>query len=324
MPDPVERLVNLALLVASSRRPVTAEDCRARVADYPEDQDEAAFLRMFERDKEELRAAGLAIVSVREGDAEAYRLDPDATFAPPLSLTAEELAALRAAGAALADDPDFPLGEELRLALLKVLPGLPAGRPGPGGRERAGGGEGALAAELLEAVSARKRVTFAYVNARGERSDREVAPYGLFVYAGGWYLVGRDAAAGEPRVFALARAEGLARNPAAPKHPDFEPPADFDVRAYLRLPFQFGGEPFTALVRASAAVAPRLSALAGSHGSLAEEPGGTLAWEVQAADLDALLRWSVANGPGLRVDEPPEAAARLAEAMREVAGAHGG
>jgi predicted DNA-binding transcriptional regulator YafY len=60
--DAAERLVNLALLMASAGEPVTAAQVRSRVAGYPEGQNETAFLRMFERDKEDLAAAGMVLV----------------------------------------------------------------------------------------------------------------------------------------------------------------------------------------------------------------------------------------------------------------------
>lgn len=325
MPDPVERLVNLALFLAAARSPVTAEECRAHVAGYPPDQDDAAFGRMFERDKEDLRATGLALVTTRAGATDAYALDADATFAPPLAFAAEELARLRSVGAALLADPAFPMREELRLALLKVLPGLPSAAATSAGGDawEPAEREGSIAAELLAAVAARKRASFDYVNARGDRARRGVEPYGLFVHAGGWYLVGRDLARGEPRTFALARASALSVNAAAPKHADFDLPAGFDVRAYLIVPFAYGGARFRAVVRATSGAAPRLRALAQGRGVLTEMPDGALTWETEAADVDALARWTIAHGPGLAILEPRRAAARVRRAAQEVAAAHG-
>jgi hypothetical protein len=79
--DPAERLVNLALFIAAAPEPVTAARVQAQVAGYPEGQAEGAFLRMFERDKEDLLAAGIALEVTRSGESEAYRLDRGATFA---------------------------------------------------------------------------------------------------------------------------------------------------------------------------------------------------------------------------------------------------
>ena len=126
MTDAVERVVNLALFLAAARGPVTAERIRAEVFGYPEDQDDAAFLRMFERDKDDLKRMGFAI----DGDAEGnYRLDSSATYASAIELTPAETSALRVAGAALVDDPSFPFSADLRLALAKVSAEVEAGDP---------------------------------------------------------------------------------------------------------------------------------------------------------------------------------------------------
>ena len=117
MTDAVERVVNLALFLAAAPVPVTAERIRAEVLGYPEGQDDAAFLRMFERDKDDLKRMGFVV----DGDAEGYyRLDSSATYAAAIELTPPETSALRIAGAALADDPSFPFAADLRLALAKI------------------------------------------------------------------------------------------------------------------------------------------------------------------------------------------------------------
>ena len=45
-----ERLLSIVVLLLSSRRYLTAEQIRAAVSGYPEEQE--SFKRMFERDKE--------------------------------------------------------------------------------------------------------------------------------------------------------------------------------------------------------------------------------------------------------------------------------
>ena len=117
MTQPVERLINLAMYLAAARAPVTTAGIREEVAGYPAGQDDTAFERMFERDKEDLRAAGLHIVSDAEGR---NRLDTSSTFATGIPLTGAEAAAVRAVGLALLDDPAFPFAEELRFALAKI------------------------------------------------------------------------------------------------------------------------------------------------------------------------------------------------------------
>ncbi len=89
MSDPSERLVNLALYLTKTSRFVSAEECRSAGLGYPEDQDTTAFLRMFERDKEALRASGIAI---EVDEDERYRVDRAGTFATAVELSAEEAA----------------------------------------------------------------------------------------------------------------------------------------------------------------------------------------------------------------------------------------
>jgi hypothetical protein len=120
MTEAVERLVNVALFLAAARGPVSAERIRAEVTGYPEGQDEAAFLRMFERDKDELRATGLAIESTPDGR---YQLDAGRTFVAGLDLSSDEEAALRAAATVFLSDPSFPFVTDLRFALAKISGG---------------------------------------------------------------------------------------------------------------------------------------------------------------------------------------------------------
>jgi len=314
--EATERLVNLALFLVSSPRPVTAQECRAEVAGYPPNQDESAFLRMFERDKEELRAAGLAIESVNPGaGSEAYAVDRNSTHVRPADFTPEEEATLRVAAAALAADPSFPFAEDLRLALAKTLPEVdrtctvPVGSPLAEEDPRA---QGALAGALAGASASGKRVSFGYTNARGVSARREVEPYGMFLREGRWYLVGRDSARDDVRTFALIRIRDLEVNRARPKSRDFEPPAAFDVSAFVLLPFQYGeGETREALIQLDSRASFRADALTAGVGELQSAENGALRWRVEYRDGDALVRWLVANGPGLLPLEPADLAARL-------------
>lgn len=235
MTDPAERLVNLALFVAGSPEPVTAARVQAQVAGYPAGQLDAAFLRMFERDKEDLLAAGIALVVVRDGETEAYRLDREATFAGELELTPEETLLVRVAGAAMLPDPSFPFADDLRLALAKVSAATGDTADAPAATvvaltaDEDPRAQAHVVAEAVAALAARKVVRFDYTNLAGLTARREVELYGVFARDGRWYLVGRDRGADGMRVFAVARVEGLGANPVKPKHPDFDAPQDFDI-----------------------------------------------------------------------------------------------
>jgi proteasome accessory factor B len=323
-----ERLVNLALFIASSPSPVTAAQVRTQVAGYPARQAEAAFLRMFERDKEDLRGAGFALAVDREGDVESYRLDETATFAPPLELDREEAVLLHAAIDAVLADSSFPYAEDLRIARGKIVAAggpvspepLPVCASAADERPEAQARDVAL---LDRAIAARKVAHFAYPGRGGRTALREVEPYAVYLRAGRWYLVGHDRDADGMRVFAVTRVSGLEVESARPKSADFVPPPGFDVRDWMLLPFQFGPARAPGRVRSPAPTAARAVALTAGRGVLEAEPCGCIGWRVDVSDPEALASWAVANGPGIVVLGPEEARVAWSQGLRKAAGAHG-
>ena len=323
MTDAIERLVNLALFFADARGTVTAEQARAQVVGYPTDQDEPAFIRMFERDKDDLRRAGLTILADDEGN---YRLDRTATFSAPVDLDAGEAAAIRAVASALISDPSFPFARDLRLALAKVAAEIDAPRADAVSRlaDESPEKQGTDVAVLSAAATAGKRVLFGYTNSAGVFAPHDVEPYGLFLHDGRWYLVGRDVSKQQIRTYTVSRMKNVTANPAAPKTPDFERPEDFDIARFVRLPFQFGAVPgrFTAVLRLDDSAVRRAHTLCAGQGVLESADGGSL-WTVEAASDTALLRFVLENGPGLTIVSPPELVARLREGLRAVEVLHG-
>ena len=336
MADAAERLVNLALYLAAAREPVTAEQVRARVEGYPGDQDDAAFYRMFERDKKDLRAAGLHIDVLERGLGEAYRLDAASSFASPVELSAEERASLVAVGSAMREDPSFPFAADLRLALAKIMVD---GASTDGARasallaDEAPVSQGSAVTKLVEGAERRKRVTFSYTSATGVPTDREIEPYGVFLRDGRWYLVGADTArvssstpesADAVRVFAVIRMAKLKVDTTRAEHPDFERPANFDAAVYARMPFQFGPPIANAVVRFAPGEAWRAERLTLGQGELVHQTDGSTTWTIEVADGDGLLRWVVENGPGVSVESPADLRTRLQAGLQEVIARHGG
>jgi proteasome accessory factor B len=322
VPDAAERLVNLALYLASSARPITAEQCRAADLGYPEGQDDAAFIRMFERDKDALRAAGLVIEVVADEEPEAYRLDAAATYARQIELTDEELSAVRAVAATLAGDPTFPFREDLALALGKIGVSGHAGPLATGALTANVSDElGHHVGVLAEAVRARKTVTFSYTNVAGTQRTRSVDPYGIFFREGLWYLTGRDRDADAIRTYAVARLRAVDMNPVRPRTPDFERPQGFDIREQERLPFQYGPTSVAAVIRFEPDVAWRAEGLIRGRGVVEPRADGSLLWKVDA-DLRRLASWIVDQGTGLHAEGPPELRAILVAGLQSVVVAH--
>ena len=323
MSDAVERLVNLALYLADAGEPVNAARIRSDVFGYPADQDEPAFLRMFERDKKDLRAAGFVIELVDELGR--YQLDHAATFASAIELSPAEAAAVRAAGSAMLADPSFPYHEDLRLALTKIATGVDSQASSASARladedpER----QGVVVAELADASARGKRATFGYTNSYGASAPHTVEPYGLFLHDGRWYLVGRDTSRDEIRTYTVARIADVAVSTARPNTPDFIRPDHFDVRRFVRLPFQYGPavDEFEVLLRFSPAAAWRAEGLSAGQGSLVPD-GDEMVWRVPARSRARLLRFVLENGPGIRIAGPASLQAALREGLAEVIRVH--
>lgn len=320
----VERLVNLALFLAAAREPVTAEQVRAEVFGYPRGQDDAAFFRMFERDKKDLARMGFSVTGDTEGN---YVLDAGRSFTTAMELSPAEAAVARIAATALLDDPSFPFSSDLRLALAKIVAEIGSGAATPSAARLADedpAAQGRSVGLLSSAAESRKLVTCDYTNSAGITAPHELEPYGLFLHDGRWYLVGRDTRKDEARTYTVSRMGAVHVNSAKPETPDFERPAGFDISRFVRLPFQFGTEnAFEAELRFDTTVAWRASGLAAGQGTLEVLPDGSVAWRVSASSTPRLLRFVIENGPGIEIAGPGPLRAKLAEGIGKVVALHG-
>jgi proteasome accessory factor B len=115
-------------------------------------------------------------------------------------------------------------------------------------RRIAAAGARADLAEIYATIEAatryRKRVTLTYqAAATGMTSRRDVDPYALIYRESAWLVVGWCHLRREVRTFRVDRIHEAVMAP-RPKSPDFERPADFDVKAYAqRSPWTFSTEP---------------------------------------------------------------------------------
>ncbi|GGL91296.1 helix-turn-helix transcriptional regulator [Nakamurella endophytica] len=218
-----ERLLNLVIALVNSPRFRTAQWIRDKVAGYGDAPSEEAFFRTFERDKAELREAGIPLQTPEDG-SDGYRIPPGDLTLPQLSFTPAETAALALAGrlwetTALAAAGSAALRKIRDAAAAPGGPGTPApGDPDsttdPG--QRAAGllqprvrTADPSFAPLYAAIRARRSVTFAYRKSLdGPAETRSVQPWGLVSYAGRWYLVGHDTGRDARRTFRLSRIAG--------------------------------------------------------------------------------------------------------------------
>lgn len=210
-----ERLMNLALCLLGTRRPLSKRELRGSIEAYLEAGADEAFNRMFERDKDDLRELGLVIETVENLDGDTgYLARRDSNRLPPITLDAEEAAALglaakvwqqaRLAGAAsgalqklrAAGMPEAEDAYEVHSALEPRIPvHETAFEP------------------LMLACRDRRSVTFDYRKANAARPEqRQVEPWTLECWRGHWYLAGWDRDRGAERVFRLSRITGRVRS----------------------------------------------------------------------------------------------------------------
>jgi predicted DNA-binding transcriptional regulator YafY len=208
--DRLERLVHLVAALLSADRPISREELRTRVGGYADDDE--AFRRNFERDKDVLRQMGMPLVlepldPIQPEGPQGYRIPRDRYELPDPGLAEDELAALHLAASAIAVEGAWGRSASTT-ALWKLAaagegddaPAVEATKtiPTPAAFAELPGGE-ALAV-LFGAVAARQRVRFEY-----RQETRDVDPWRLSYRNGQWYLAGFDHARGDSRTYRLDR-----------------------------------------------------------------------------------------------------------------------
>ncbi len=300
----IERALNLLAFLITARRPVTAVEIRRTVAGYDRSTD-AAFQRMFERDKELLRGLGVPL-ELRPTDAlEAefgYVVSAEAYALGDPGLTDEERAALLIAAEIVrfggqVHGPD---------ALLKL-----------GGAPAVSGGE-PLVADLgasdqldaaFGAISERRELRFVY-----HGRDRTVAPYGLVHRRGHWYLVGVERGEETVKAFRLDRAGTLE---VGDRPGRFEVPEGFDAAALVpEEPWGAGREDVAATVIFDRQVAWLAERRLAGEARLRPRADGTLEVSLHLAAPEAFLGWLVGFGGRAEILEPRELRERFVALVR--------
>lgn len=216
--DPAERLLNLIIALTHARVRLTRAQIRATVVGYepsathvsPDEarKREAAFERMFERDKDELRRMGIplrTVVDPTHGDEIGYKVDASDAAMPGIDFTAAEAAAL-----ALAAEywQGATLGPDANQGLTKIASASSAAPRTPLTLGAKASSTSDATATIVDARARRTAVTFDYTSARAGLSTRIVEPWQIILRAGAEYLYAFDRDRGEPRTFRLGRIHG--------------------------------------------------------------------------------------------------------------------
>ncbi|GGZ02759.1 helix-turn-helix transcriptional regulator [Streptomyces nitrosporeus] len=309
-----ERLMNLALCLLGTRRPLSKRELRGSIEAYLEAGSDESFNRMFERDKDDLRELGLVIETVDNLDGDTgYLARRDSNRLPPITLDAEEAAALglaakvwqqaRLAGAAsgalqklrAAGMPESEDAYEVHSALEPRIPVHEAAFE-----------------PLMLACRDRRPVTFDYRKGNSARPEqRQVEPWTLECWRGHWYLAGWDRERGAERVFRLSRISGKVRSRAGA----FSAPVP-DAVTVRETVESWAGETATRTarirLRAGAGYPLRARAI-----SVRELGGG---WdELEIPYGHGLDAWLVEFGPDVVVSEPADLRTDVMDRLRAVA-----
>lgn len=277
----LQRWIDLLAALLGHRYGVTFADLRMLVPSYAKAKDTATLARMFERDKDELRALGLPIrvrdEETEDGNTQRYYMKASETYLPYLALASrsagsapapqippagyrtvptfafepDELSALVRAvrQAKSVGDPALARDADSALQKLSYDLGLAIGAVAAESDEAHARGpeSGTVSAVMVlgEAVLRRKRVTFTYRSmGRDVTEERSVEPYGLVFSSGHWYLTGRDTGAGALRKFRVSRMERVTANAKKPQSADYEIPHDFHLseHAHTQGPWELGDD----------------------------------------------------------------------------------
>ncbi|MFE2375646.1 helix-turn-helix transcriptional regulator [Streptomyces sp. NPDC059398] len=306
-----ERLMNLALCLLGTRRPLSKRELRGSIEAYLEAGSDESFNRMFERDKDDLRELGLVIETVESLDGDAgYLARRDSNRLPPVALDAEEAAALGLAAkvwqqARLAGAASGAL-QKLRAA------GMPEAEEPYGALEPRIPVHEAAFEPLMLACRDRRPVVFDYRKANAARPEaRQVEPWTLECWHGHWYLAGWDRERGAERVFRLSRITGRVRS----RTGAFTAPVP-DVVTVRETVETWAGETATRSARI------RLRSGAGyplrSRATAVRELGD--GWdELEIPYGHGLDAWLVEFGPDVIVLDPADLRADVVDRLRAVA-----
>lgn len=305
-----ERLMNLLIMLLVQDRFVSKETIRTTLYDEPAGP---AFDRMFDRDKELLRALGVPIQTGHQDvwfeDEPGYRISPDEYALPGIRFAADEAAVVSLAAkvwqhAALADTTASALRK--LSPLMDQEPETVRSVPLPALESAALTAEEPSFEAFWTATQERRRITFDYRTPRQlDTSRRRLEPWGVVRHSGRWYVVGHDVDRREERIFRLSRVAG---KPSLGKEPNaYEVPDGTDLPALTRRLAPAPAEvEATVLVRQGKAWGLR------RHGEVLHEnvpgPDATTSWDRLRlrSRFSALSDQVLASSPDVVVEGPEE------------------
>lgn len=303
-----ERLLNLVIALLAAEYPVSRAMIQQSVAGYDPSATVAAFERMFERDKDELRGMGVPIRTITDsgGEVQGYLIDSEDYEQQTVDLSVDELSVLAVAARVWDEAVLAPAA----VTALRKLEATNSSQRIPVPPQTFGSLAITEAAflPLLRAVREHRVVTFEYRKpGESEAGKREIEPWSISSQDGHWYLRGWDTDRGEMRSFRLSRITGqvtLTSKPCSVTPRDSADDVAVDeadeVEAIVVIPEGTGAE---------------LRRLSGSH--LME--GNRWRLRAPRRDLAAML---LRTDPSVVLEGPRDLQSEVASALETLAMAH--
>jgi predicted DNA-binding transcriptional regulator YafY len=299
--DKLERLMNLTMTLLQTPRPLTAAEIRERIPGYPDN--DPAFRRAFERDKESLREMGVPIsiepLTHSDPPADGYRIHEADYYLRDPGFEPDELAALHLAASAVRLDTAHGIEGLWKLGGAGEAPDTGAGEP-----LAALPGDPNLG-PLFTAVAERRSIGLRYHD-----RDRTIDPYRLDFQRGRWYLTGYDRDRADERNFRVDRIEGPVRlgDPRS-----FERP-ETGVRGGAAQPWQFGeGDPVTAHLLVDADQAGWVRQHLGADAVVEERTDGSVVFRASVTTWPAFRSFVLTFLEHAEILSPPDLRARMVE-----------
>lgn len=199
-----ERQLNLVFLLLNTKRGLTRSQIQEQLLDYRESPSQAAFERMFERDKEDIKELGFQLEAnlndMASSEEFSYRIIRDSSFVNFHKFSLEEKLVLQMSLIHLHKMNMFDLSLNLKLeANLKTLPVEVNLKKTV---------DGILLFQVIKAIKDRRFIFFEYVGINpnsNEEVARKVTPLHLVVKNGFYYLIGYSHERENYRVFRMDR-----------------------------------------------------------------------------------------------------------------------
>lgn len=322
------RLLNLFFIFNASTQPISTEEI---VSDsdlgYGSEQRESD-LRKFRRDRQKLAELGVRIVETKpvgasETEESRWQLDRASTFAAAHVVTPDDAQTLAAAIDEYLSHQDTPLARPLSAVRDKALELAPTATAPLGCTDampRTGMTSQQVRDAIWQAFEQRRSLPVSYINARGERSRRNIDIYGIITHEGSTYIVGLDDASGSVRTFRTDRIERTWK-----PRGTYTIPTSFRIRDHVFLPFDFGeGPAVTAtFMFPGECTQDAARAITRDRGALEAIDGGRR-WTVEVRDIEAAAGFALSHArEGLRPRSPETLVAAWKRSIDKAVRAHG-